>query len=64
MTILKILNDPYEIFEGWKLMDVLVDNGKIVYECSIAEPLITEVRNAKLPYQVQKGNFQTKIDFQ
>lgn len=61
MTILKIISEPYNIFDSFQFMDVLVDDNGIVYESSVVEPLITELLNAELPYQVDKGNFQLKL---
>lgn len=61
MTILEITKQPYNIFDSFQFMDVLVDDGTRVYETSIVEPLISEVQNATLPHQVQKGDFQLKL---
>ncbi len=61
MTILEITKQPYNIFDSFQFMDVLVDDGTRVYETSIVEPLISDVMRATLPYQVTKGDFQLKL---
>lgn len=61
MTILEITKQPYNIFDSFQFMDVLVDDGTRVYQTSIVEPLISEVQNATLPYHTDKGDFQLKL---
>lgn len=60
-TIIEITREPYEVFEGWHFMDVMIDKDGFVYECSIVEPLISEVKANKLPYTVGKGDQQLKL---
>ena len=60
-TVLEITREPYEVFEGWKFMDVMIDKDGCQYEVSIVEPLISEILNAQLPYTVGKGDKQLKL---
>ena len=60
-TIIEITREPYEVFEGWYFMDVLIDKDGLQYEVSIVEPLISEILNAQLPYTVGSGTQQLKL---
>jgi hypothetical protein len=62
MLILKIIKQPYNTFEEFQFMDVLyLDADGKEYEASLVEPNITEVLNAKLPYQLKKSIIQLKM---
>lgn len=64
MTITKITSEPYYVFEAFQFMNVMIlEQDGTEREISIVEPLISEVRNAKLPYSTT-GNQQLKIDFE
>ena len=60
-TVLEITREPYEVFEGWCFMDVMIDKDGCQYEVSIVEPLISEVKANKLPYTVGSGLQQLKL---
>lgn len=56
MTILKITKQPYIIFDDWYFMDVLIEENGIEHECSIVEPLISQVLNNELPFLISENN--------
>ncbi len=60
-TVVNITREPYEVFEGWQFMDVLIDKDGAQYEVSIVEPLISEVLSNELPYTVGSGTQQLKL---
>ena len=60
-TVLEITREPYEVFEGWNFMDVLIEDEQGIHERSIVEPLISEVKANKLPYTVGSGIQQLKL---
>lgn len=60
-TIIEITREPYEVFEGFDFMDVLVEDEHGIHERSIVEPLISEILSVQLPYTVGKGIQQLKL---
>lgn len=63
MTITKITSEPYNVFEAFQFMNVMIlEQDGTEREISIVEPLISEVLKAELPYSTT-GNQQLKIDF-
>ncbi len=60
-TVVNITREPYEVFEGWQFMDVLIDKDGTQYEVSIVEPLISEVLSNELPYTVGSGTQQLTL---
>ena len=63
MTITKITSEPYNVFEAFEFMNVMIlENDGTEREISIVEPLISEILKEKLPFTTT-GNQQLKIDF-
>lgn len=64
MTILKITKQPYFVFDDWQFMDVIIEQNGIQSECSIFDPLLSQVLNSELPYVIDpnsKNQIQLKL---
>lgn len=60
-VVLEVVGDKYKIFDDFYFLDILTEKDGFIYECSIVEPLISEILNAKLPYTVGSGTQQLKL---
>ena len=63
MTITKITSEPYNVFEAFQFMNVMIlEQDGTEREISIVEPLISEVLKAKPPFiTITNNKRRTKV---